>query len=202
MSDRQKFAVLRGPRRVWAIGAIHGEAARLMRLHDALWPRLELCDRIVYLGNAIGRGPDSCEVLDALLHFRREVLARPHSDIDDVVYLRGSQEEMWQKLLQLQFANDPRGVLRWMFDQGVDATLRSYGVVPEDAVAVLAQDLPPGIRARRRAGHGEQIGHTLDPGLGHAGRAVEIAVEATTFWLSLWPFVFARGAKCRVRRRR
>ena len=59
MSDRQKFAVLRAPRRVWAIGAIHGEAARLMRLHDALWPRLEPCDRVVYLGNAIGRGPDS-----------------------------------------------------------------------------------------------------------------------------------------------
>ncbi len=134
MTDRQKFAILRAPRRVWAIGAIHGEAARLQRLHDALWPRLEPCDRIVYLGNAIGRGPDSCEVLDALLYFRREVLARPHSDIDDVVYLRGSQEEMWQKLLQLQFANDPRGVLKWMFEQGVDATLQSYGVAPEHAL--------------------------------------------------------------------
>jgi serine/threonine protein phosphatase 1 len=41
---------------------------------------------------------------------------------------------MWQKLLQLQFATDPRGVLKWMFEQGVDATLRSYGVVPEDAL--------------------------------------------------------------------
>jgi len=138
MIDRQKFAVLRAPRRVWAIGAIHGEVARLAQLHEALLPRLEPCDRVVYLGNAIGRGPDSRAVLDALLEFRREVLARPHSDIDDVAYLRGSQEEMWQKLLQLQFANDPRGVLKWMFEQGVDATLRAYGVVPENALRSAA----------------------------------------------------------------
>ena len=134
MIDRQKFAVLRAVRRVWAVGAIHGDAARLERLHAALWPRLELCDRIVYLGNMIGRGPASLEVLDALLRFRIHVLARPHSDVEDVVYLRGSQEEMWQKMLQLQFATDPRGVLRWMFEQGVDAILQSYGVAPEDAL--------------------------------------------------------------------
>jgi len=71
MIDRQKFAVLRAPRRVWAVGAIHGEAKRLAQLHAALWPRLEFCDRIVYLGNTIGRGPESCEVLDALDLFDR-----------------------------------------------------------------------------------------------------------------------------------
>ncbi len=134
MIDRQKFAVLRAARRVWAVGAIHGEAERLDRLHAELWPRLELCDRIVYLGNMIGLGSGSSEVLDALLGFRIHVLARPHSDVDDVVYLRGSQEEMWQKMLQLQFDTDPRAVLRWTFEQGVDATLRSYGVSAEDAL--------------------------------------------------------------------
>ncbi len=134
MLDRQKFAVLRAPRRIWAVGAIHGEPERLDRLHAGLWPRLELCDRIVYLGNMIGRGSGSHEVLDALLRFRLDVLARPHSHIDDVVYLRGSQEEMWQKILQLQFANDPRGVLEWMIEQGVGATLQSYGISAEDAL--------------------------------------------------------------------
>ncbi len=134
MIDRQKFAVLRAARRVWAVGAIHGEAERLDRLHAALWPRLELCDRVVYLGNMIGHGPESCTVLDVLLRFRLAVLARPHSDVEDVVYLRGSQEEMWQKLLQLQFATDPRAVFEWMLEQGVGATLRSYGVPVEDAL--------------------------------------------------------------------
>ena len=64
--------------------------------------------RIVYLGNAIGRGPDSREVFDALLYFRREVLGRPHSDIDDVVYLRGSQEEMLQKAAPAPVRERPR----------------------------------------------------------------------------------------------
>ncbi len=138
MIDRQKFAVLRSARRVWAVGAVHGEVERLERLHAALWPRLELCDRIVYLGNMIGRGQSSRETLDCLLRFRLDALARPHSEAEDVVYLRGSQEEMWQKLLQLQFANDPRGVLEWMVEQGVGATLGSYGVQIDEALRSAA----------------------------------------------------------------
>jgi serine/threonine protein phosphatase 1 len=54
--------------------------------------------------------------------------AAPH-----VVVLRGSQEEMWQKLLQLQFATDPRGVLEWMLGQGLAATLAAYGSSAEEA---------------------------------------------------------------------
>jgi serine/threonine protein phosphatase 1 len=41
---------------------------------------------------------------------------------------------MWQKLLQLQFARDPRTVLQWMIEQGVGATLESYGISVEDAL--------------------------------------------------------------------
>ena len=134
MTDRQKFAVLRAARRIWIVGSIHAEVERLKRLHARLWPRIELCDRIVYTGNMFGRAPTARETLDALLSFRVHVLARPHSEADDVVYLRGSQEEMWQKLLQLQFANDPRGVLEWMIGQGVGPTLESYGVAVADAL--------------------------------------------------------------------
>ncbi len=45
----------------------------------------------------------------------------------DVVFLRGAQEEMWQKLLQLQFAPNPGEVLRWMVNAGIEATVRAYG---------------------------------------------------------------------------
>ena len=127
MPDSQKFAVLHRARRVWAISGIHGEAARLERLHQALWSRLEPGDRIVYLGNILGRGPDVAGTVDILLRFRAEALARPRSFADDFAFLRGSQEEMWQKLLQLQFATDPRGVLGWMIDQGLGPTLEAYG---------------------------------------------------------------------------
>src|SRR5271165_1084784 len=42
--------------------------------------------------------------LDELLDFRRRVLGRGGGAACDVAFLRGSQEEVWQKLLQLQFA--------------------------------------------------------------------------------------------------
>jgi serine/threonine protein phosphatase 1 len=133
MPNRQKFAILRAARRVWAIGSIHGEAERLERLQRALWSRLEPGDRIVYLGNMIGRGPAVGATIDALLRFRGEALARPRGFACDIAYLRGSQEEMWQKLQQLQFATAPRDVLGWMVDQGVGATLAAYGASVEDA---------------------------------------------------------------------
>ncbi|MGH6949225.1 MAG: hypothetical protein ACREDZ_18010 [Kiloniellales bacterium] len=124
---------MRAPRRIWAVAAIHGEAERLADLHDLLRTRMELCDRVVYLGNMIGRGSQVRECLDELLRFRLAVIARPHGDAEDVVFLRGSQEEMWQKLLQLQFAVDPKGVLTWMLHQGVGATLATYGITVEEA---------------------------------------------------------------------
>jgi len=40
MRDGSSIATLRATRRVWAVGAIHGEATRLERLHDLIWPRL------------------------------------------------------------------------------------------------------------------------------------------------------------------
>ena len=67
------------------------------------------------------------ETIDELLDFRRRVLARPRGFACDTVYLRGAQEEMWQKLLQLQFAPNPGEVLAWMVREGVEATVSAYG---------------------------------------------------------------------------
>ena len=56
-TDNKKFADLGWPKTVWAIGAVHGEVDRLAALHDFILPRFQLGDRLVYLGNTIGRGP-------------------------------------------------------------------------------------------------------------------------------------------------
>jgi serine/threonine protein phosphatase 1 len=127
MSDRRKFATIRAARRVWAVSAIHGEAERLATLHEALERRWERGDRIVYLGNFMGYGPRVRDTLDHMVAFRRMVMAREHGGACDAVFLRGTQEEMWNKLLQVQFAPDPAPVLRWMLGHGLDATLESYG---------------------------------------------------------------------------
>lgn len=130
MSDREKFAVLRRCRRVWTVAAIHGEVERLDSLHAALGERFAAGDRLVYLGNYLGRGPAVTATVDCLLSFRRALIALPGMFAADVAYLRGSQEEMWQKLLQLQFAPNPREVFEWMLSQGVGATLAAYGGDP------------------------------------------------------------------------
>jgi serine/threonine protein phosphatase 1 len=123
----ERLARLHGARRVWAIGAIRGDGQRLARLHDALGERFADGDRVVYLGNLLGFGGTILAAVDELLDFRRRVIGRHRGLACHVAVLRGAQEEMWQKLLQLQFAVDPVGVLRWMADAGVEATLRAYG---------------------------------------------------------------------------
>lgn len=125
--DDQIFATLRNSRRIWAVASIHGEAERLKNLHRALESRFAPGDRLVYLGNFLGRGPAIRATVGELLDFRRLLLASPGMFACDIAYLRGSQEEMWQKLLQLQMAPNPTEVFTWMVEQGVGATLEAYG---------------------------------------------------------------------------
>jgi serine/threonine protein phosphatase 1 len=106
---------------------VHAEVDRLRELHRAIEDRLEPGDRVVYCGNIIGRGPDVAATLDEVLAFRNRFLTQARSFVCDIAYLRGSQEEMWQKLMQIQFATDPRGVLTWMLEQGIGPTLDAYG---------------------------------------------------------------------------
>lgn len=129
-SADSKFARLRRAARIWAVPAIHGDAARLQAVHGALETRFAPGDRLVYLGNYFGHGAQIVAAVDELLRFRRLILARPLMFAYDIVYLRGGQEEMWQKMLQLQFAVNPRQVFDWMLGQGVEATIRAYGGDP------------------------------------------------------------------------
>ncbi len=134
-----RFSNLGQPRRVWAVSAIHGEIDRLIALHDDLFPYIQPGDRLVYLGNYFGFGHHAVEVVDELLTFRRMVMAKSGMMADDIVYLRGAQEEMLQKLLQLQFAPDPGNILLWMLGNGLMSTLYSYGISPHDRIDACRQ---------------------------------------------------------------
>jgi hypothetical protein len=109
------------------VAAVHAEARRLVRLHDEISERFREGDRLIYLGNYVGHGEAVLATIDELLDFRRRVLGRQRGFGCDVVFLRGTQEEMWQKLLQLQFAPNPSEVLRWTVRAGMEATIRAYG---------------------------------------------------------------------------
>lgn len=101
-----------------------------MTLHDLLYPLLRPGDRIIYLGNYTGHGNDSVGTIDEILTFRRMVLALPGMMAGDIAYVRGGQEEMWQKLLQIQFAPNPGEVINWMLQNGLAQTLAAYGLDP------------------------------------------------------------------------
>jgi serine/threonine protein phosphatase 1 len=131
----QRFASFVGRRRIWAVSAIHAEVRRLEAIHDAIEKRLQQHDGLVYLGNMIGVGPAVFDTVAELLAFRRAFIARHGTFAADLVYLRGSQEEMWQKLLELQFAPNPGEVLTWMLDHGVGPTLAAYGADPQQGLA-------------------------------------------------------------------
>lgn len=127
MVESERFARLKGPATLWIVAAVHGDAARLGRLHAALAPQLRTGDRLIYTGNLIGIGGDTLATVEEMLAFRRWFLARPSAILSDFIYLRGAQEEMWSKLLQLHFAPNPRDVLDWLIAQGAGATLAAYG---------------------------------------------------------------------------
>ncbi len=137
--DQDKFANLGRPNRIWAVSSIHGERAALTGLHKQLVQAFQPGDRLVYLGNYLGHGLEIQATLAELLNVRRALLARPGMEPWDIVYLRGAQEEIWQKLLQLQFAPDPSESLQWGLEQGVGATLQAYGGTAEQGLAAIQE---------------------------------------------------------------
>jgi hypothetical protein len=181
---------------------VHGEAKRLARVHDLIGERFFRGDRLVYLGNYLGYGEDVAATIDELLDFRRRVLGRPDGFACDVAYLRGAQEEMWQKLLQLQFAPNPGEVLAWMVRVGVEATVRAYGGDMRQGFAAT-RDGPrtitrwtSGLRAAMNAAEGHS---TLFAALRHAAYTDEagllfvhagidphraLAAQGDAFWWS------------------
>jgi len=135
VSDQQHFKALPGCKKTWAVAAIHGEVGRLRSLHRQLESRFVTGDNLVYLGNYMGHGPRVLETINEILNFRRALLARPNGEQSTLVYLRGCQEEMFQKLLQIQFAPDPEFVLMWMLKHGIAPTLSAYGGFSAEGLA-------------------------------------------------------------------
>ncbi len=153
----ERFADLGTAKRIWAVGAINGDTARLAAMHDALFSAFRAGDRIVYLGNYLGAAEPTTQALDEVIAFRRVALAIPGVQIDDIAYLRGINEELWHKLLQLQFCPNPAEVLDWMEPMGIGQILTAYGSSLQEARLYL-RDRPLGVtkwtnrlRAARRA---------------------------------------------------
>ncbi|HEY2985505.1 MAG TPA: metallophosphoesterase, partial [Jatrophihabitantaceae bacterium] len=99
------------PRRTLAISDIHGERERFERLLDEV--RYDpAADDLILLGDYVDRGPDARGVVDLVIGLRDE----------GATVLMGNHEQMMLDA----FAGEPGAIERW-FNNGAQATLRSYG---------------------------------------------------------------------------
>ena len=106
--------------RLIAIGDIHGHAAALESILDAIIPGPD--DTIVTLGDYVNRGPESRKVLELLIDL---------SELCNLVPILGNHEEM-----MLDSRDDPHAELRWR-SQGGEETLASYG--PDAGISRIPQ---------------------------------------------------------------
>ena len=95
--------------RILAIGDVHGCHRALVTLLDVLAPTSS--DTVVFLGDAIDRGPNSRLVIDRILSLR---------DNCKVIFITGNHEEM------MRDAISGRGLVNQWLRAGGQATLDSY----------------------------------------------------------------------------
>ena len=202
MTKVASIARLREGGTTWALGALAGDDAALERLGSTLMQLWQPGDRLVVLGNMLGGAGNTPRTLDLMLLLRRRLLARPGAEVEDFVFLRGPQEEIWHKALQLQFALAPLDVLDWMLSRGLAAIIEAYGYsIAEGRIAsrngsrAIAR-WTSGLRERQatRPGHADLLNALSRAALSAEGRLVFAASgvdpgrpldgQADAFWWS------------------
>jgi len=114
----------------YVIGDIHGCAAELRRLVEAL--PLVRGDQLVFLGDYIDRGPDSNAVVSHLASLQGLL---PQVE---VVFLRGNHEDMLLSYLGFSGQHGDMFLIN-----GGKATLASYGLGPDEVTAERALSVIP-----------------------------------------------------------
>ena len=139
MDNINNFIEIKNSRKIWAIGSIHSRLDSFNYLKDYLLHNFNKGDYLIFLGNVIGLGKFSKETLTSVIDLRNKLMARYFLTSDKIIFLRGAQEEMFLKLLQLQTAPNPNDIINWMFEHGVDSTIESYGFSKIDLEEVSTQ---------------------------------------------------------------
>ena len=137
MEKQNNFIELNNASRIWAIGSIHSNLNAFNSIKDFIFKNFKQNDKLVFLGNVIGLGDKSKETLSSIIDLRFNLMSKFKLKPEEIVFLRGAQEEMINKILQLHIAPNPIEIIDWMFDHGVDKTLNSYGY-NKDEIANIA----------------------------------------------------------------
>ena len=127
MDNISNFVELEKSNKIWAIGSIHSNLKSFTSIKNFILKNFDISDKLIFLGNVIGLGKNSKETLSSVIDLRFKLMAKFKLKPQAIVFLRGAQEEMFSKLLQLQLAPNPSEIIEWMFDHGVNETIKSYG---------------------------------------------------------------------------
>ena len=127
MDKKSNFVELKKTNKIWAIGSIHSNLKSFNSIKKFILNNFEANDKLIFLGNIIGLGNNSKETLSSVIDLRFNLMSKFKLKPESIVFLRGAQEEMFSKLLQLQLAPNPSEIIEWMFDHGVNAIIKSYG---------------------------------------------------------------------------
>ena len=132
MNNTGNFIELEKSGKLWAIGSIHSNLKSFNSIKKYIINNFNFDDKLVFLGNIIGLGDNSKETLTSVIDLRFSLMSKFKLKPESIVFLRGAQEEMFSKLLQLQLAPNPAEIVDWMFEHGVNKTIRSYGFLEEE----------------------------------------------------------------------
>ena len=137
MNKKSNFIDLKGANRIWAVGSVHSNFNSFKTIKEYIYKNFKKDDKLVFLGNVIGLGSNAKETLSSIIDLRFKIMSKFRLESDTVIFLRGAQEEMFHKLLQLQTAPNPIEIINWMFDHGVDKSLQSYGFSNDEILNVV-----------------------------------------------------------------
>jgi len=127
LDKASNFVELKETSKIWAIGSIHSNLKSFIEIKKYILDYFKNSDKLIFLGNVIGLGDESKETLSSVIDLRFKLMSKFKLKPESIVFLRGAQEEMFSKLLQLQLAPNPIEILEWMFEHGVNKTIESYG---------------------------------------------------------------------------
>ena len=123
------LAPIKPTSRIWAVGTINGDFSALQSLHRKLIKKILPGDRLIYLGNYWGNSTQNTilSAVNEVMLFRRYFIAQKGIHLSDIVFLRGTSEEMLSKIQQIHFAHNPSEVFDWMLMRGIGEIIKAYG---------------------------------------------------------------------------
>ena len=136
MNNVGNFVELNKSGKIWAIGSIHSNLKSFNSIKEFILNNFDKNDKLVFLGNVIGLGKNSKETLSSVINLRFSLMSKFKLKPVSIIFLRGAQEEMFSKLLQLQLAPNPVEIIKWMFDHGVNNTIKSYGFTENEVTSI------------------------------------------------------------------